>query len=90
MGKEVRKAGFLSPSLLRQPMIQFAAHGLCLAGWQAGRGEDREVRFIPREKPDRDGRGRSVRRGKLPVLEGWPQSGATEPFQEMVMPLTEP
>lgn len=36
-------------------MIQFAGHGLCLAGWQIGKGEDRKVRFIPREKTETGG-----------------------------------
>lgn len=57
-------------------MIQSAGHGLCLVGWQVGRGEDREVRFIPREKPDRDGRGTSVRRGKFPHAGGVAMEGS--------------
>ena len=61
-------------------MIQFAAgHGLCLAEWQVGRGEDREVRFVPREKPDRDERGTSERRGEFPRPGGVALEGSWSP-----------
>lgn len=37
-----------------------------LEGGRAGKAEDREVRFIPREKPDREGRGMSELRRVIP------------------------
>lgn len=45
-------------------MIQ--GHGLYLRGWQVAKGEDREMRFIPREKPDREGRGMSEPKREIP------------------------
>lgn len=47
-------------------MIQSEGHGLYLRGWQVAKGEDREVRFIPREKPDREGRGTSEPKREIP------------------------
>lgn len=47
-------------------MIQSEGHGLYLGGWQVAKGEDREVRFIPREKSDREGRGTSEPKREIP------------------------
>lgn len=40
------------------------------------------MRFIPREKPDGEGRRHLREEGKSPIPEGWPRTGATENFQE--------
>lgn len=47
-------------------MIPSEGHGLYLGGWQVAKGEDREVRFIPREKSDREGRGTSELKREIP------------------------
>ena len=56
-------------------MIQSEGHGLYLRGWQVAKGEDREVRFIPREKPDREGRGTSEPKREIPPSWGGEPGG---------------
>lgn len=85
MGEEVRK-GWLFKSLkprARQDSVCWS--WLVSRRVAVGKGEDREVRFIPRKKPDSEGRRMSESKKETPsFLEGWPGRGATEPFHNRV------
>lgn len=85
MGKRARRGGLSSPCPLRKSAIQFTGDGSCLKGWQAGKAEDGEVIFIPRKKPDRQGRGGlSELKREIPRPRGWRLKKAIKPFQEML------
>lgn len=79
MGKEARR-GWLAKSLEAQA-ARDSVRRSWLVSWRVtlGKGEDREVRFIPREKPDREGRGRCERKREIPLPGGVAGQGAMEP-----------
>lgn len=85
MGEEVRR-GWLFKSLKAQAHQDSVRWSWLVSRRVAiGKGKDREVRFMPRKKPDSEGKRMSESKKETPsFLEGWPERGAMEPFHETV------